>query len=160
MSITYSDELARLILAKIEEGLLKHARKLSFWHDMIHTTHYNWTGDKDYATQLLVKVHESYGLTLVEAMQGGLPVLASDHYGVEEILAPEYGRTVEYGRASKRAANLEAALRELLADDETLRRMGELAREAARKMAFSDSAARLLKAAREVGDEIAGGRAG
>ena len=62
MSITYSDELARLILAKIEEGLLKHARKLSFWHDMIHTTHYNWTGDKDYATQLLVKVHESYGL--------------------------------------------------------------------------------------------------
>ena len=41
-------------------------------------------------------VHESYGLTLVEAMRAGLPILASDHHGVAEILRPEF-----HGHASR-----------------------------------------------------------
>lgn len=95
-------------------------------------------------------VHESYGLTLVEAMQAGLPVLASDHYGVEEILDPAYSRTVSYRRAGRRTANLASALRELLSDGAALRRMGELARTASAKMLFSDSARRLLDEAESV----------
>ena len=42
-------------------------------------------------------VHESYGLNVVEALRAGLPVLASDHYGVRDILKDEYGVRVPYG---------------------------------------------------------------
>lgn len=91
-------------------------------------------------------LHESYGLTLVEAMQAGLPVLASDHYGVDEILDPAYGRKVSYERAGERAGNLAAALEELLADKTRLVAMGRKAREAASRMEFSGAARRLLDA--------------
>lgn len=92
-------------------------------------------------------VHESYGLTIVEALQEGLAVLASDHYGVEEILRPEYGRTVSYARPSKRAENLAAALVELLPDPARLKRMGAAAAAASEGMKFSDAAERVLDAA-------------
>lgn len=96
-------------------------------------------------------VHESYGLTLVEAMGAGLPVLASDHYGVEEILKPAYGVSVSYSPARLRARNLAAALKDLLADRDRLKRMGARAGSAARGMAFEDSARRLWDAVMEMG---------
>ncbi|MFC1679962.1 glycosyltransferase, partial [Elusimicrobiota bacterium] len=92
-------------------------------------------------------LHESYGLTLVEAMQAGLPILASDHYGVDEILDPAYGRKVSYLAPARRARNLAATLEELLTDPEELRLMGRRARAAAGKMDFSGAARRLLEAA-------------
>lgn len=92
-------------------------------------------------------LHESYGLTLVEAMSGGLPVLASDHYGVEEILDDAYGRIVSYQNARLRVRNLAAGLEGMLKDKPALSRMGGLAREAARGMSFSGSARKLLETA-------------
>lgn len=91
-------------------------------------------------------LHESYGLTVVEGLQAGLPVLASDHYGVAETLAPEYGRTVPYGDPGARVRRMHEALGELLGNPEGLRRMGEKARVAARGMDFGASAERLLEA--------------
>lgn len=92
-------------------------------------------------------VHESYGLTLVEAMQGGLPILASDHYGVEEIVSPEWGVRVPYGRASRRPADMAAALRSMLADRGRLAAMGEAARRASAGMTFSEASRTLLEEA-------------
>lgn len=92
-------------------------------------------------------VHESYGLTVVEGLQAGLPVLASDHYGVAETLRPEYGRTVRYADASGRPRRLAEALGELLSDKPALRRMGARAKEAAKAMDFGVTSERLLDAA-------------
>lgn len=102
-------------------------------------------------------LHESYGLTIVEALQEGLPVLASDHYGVEEILTPEYGRTVSYARRSHRSENLAKALLELLPDQGGLRRMGHAAREAAKNMRFSDAARKVLESALVLSADGGGG---
>ena len=91
-------------------------------------------------------VHESYGLTLVEAMQAGLPILASDHYGVEEILRPAYGRKVSYQAPAFRSKNLAKALEDLLRNPEALDGMGRLARSAAKDMPFAGTAEKLLDA--------------
>ncbi|MFH1725149.1 MAG: glycosyltransferase family 4 protein [Elusimicrobiota bacterium] len=94
-------------------------------------------------------LHESYGLTIVEAMRAGLPILASDHYGGDEILDPSYGRTVPYGDAGLRPRLLAVGLEEMLGDPAGLRRMGRRAREASAsaRMDFAGTARRLLDAA-------------
>ena len=38
--------------------------------------------------------HESYGLTLVEALRAGLPAVCLDHHGAREVLRPECGLLV------------------------------------------------------------------
>jgi len=38
--------------------------------------------------------HESYGLTLMEALSAGLPAISRDHAGARQILKPEFGITV------------------------------------------------------------------
>jgi glycosyltransferase involved in cell wall biosynthesis len=103
-------------------------------------------------------LHESYGLTIVEALQEGLPVLASDHYGVDEILAPEYGWAVPYARPARRTEGLAAALAELLPDPERMKRMGKAARRAAEGMRFSDAAERVLESAIGLASAGGGGR--
>ncbi len=85
-------------------------------------------------------VHESYGLNVVEAMHAGLPVLASDHYGVRDILPPDAGRMIHYPSPKKAPRLLAAALVELMADRGKLRKMGEVARAAAAAMPFSAAA--------------------
>ena len=95
-------------------------------------------------------VHESYGLSVAEAMQAGLAVLASDHYGVQEMLDAGCGRVVSYAPLSGAPAGLAAALEELLADPEGLRRMGRLARERAAGMTFGRAADTVLETCREV----------
>ncbi|HVE13076.1 MAG TPA: glycosyltransferase family 4 protein [Elusimicrobiota bacterium] len=92
-------------------------------------------------------LHESYGLTIVEALRAGLPVLASDHHGVEEILRPEYGRIVSYAGAG-RAERMAGALRELLGGGE-LAEMGRRAKAASEGMSFEDAARALRRAAEE-----------
>jgi glycosyltransferase involved in cell wall biosynthesis len=57
-------------------------------------------------------VHESYGLAIQEALQAGLPVLASDSFGAREAIPEGCGRLVSYEGGAERA--LGAALRELL----------------------------------------------
>jgi glycosyltransferase involved in cell wall biosynthesis len=85
-------------------------------------------------------IHESYGLNVVEAMHAGLPVLASDHYGVRDTLPPDAGRLVHYPTPKKAPPLLAAALVEMLADPAKLKRMGENARVAASAMPFSAAA--------------------
>lgn len=85
-------------------------------------------------------VHESYGLNVVEAMHAGLPVLASDHYGVRDMLPADAGRLVHYPSPRKAPPLLAAALGELLADRAGLEKMGRAARAAAQAMPFSAAA--------------------
>lgn len=102
-------------------------------------------------------VHDSYGLTVVEALRAGLPVLASDHYGVAEIFAkpdatdPQrgFGRTVRYAGADP-AKELSGELFRLLADRAGLKAMGARARAAGGGMTFEKAARRIADACLEL----------
>ncbi|MFA6315948.1 MAG: glycosyltransferase family 4 protein [Elusimicrobiota bacterium] len=91
-------------------------------------------------------VHESYGLNVVEAMQAGMAILASDHYGVRDVVDPSFGRVVHYPSPAKAPERLAGALMELLEDPERLREMGRQAAEAASRMPFKDAAVKVLEA--------------
>jgi glycosyltransferase involved in cell wall biosynthesis len=103
-------------------------------------------------------VHESYGLSIVEAMRAGLPILASDHSGADEILSPEFSRVVPYngqaggwlsfsGRHGNIPHRLADHLADLLADPQKLGAMGRAARHAGENMSFASAAKRLSSAA-------------
>jgi glycosyltransferase involved in cell wall biosynthesis len=80
--------------------------------------------------------HESYGLTLLEALGAGLPAVCLDHHGARSVMREEFGAIV-------RPTELLAAIRRLLSDDEARARMGRAAREFAKHERFSDRAAQL-----------------
>ncbi len=80
--------------------------------------------------------HESYGLTLAEALRAGLPAVCLDHHGAREVMRPDCGRLAPAGR-------LREALAQLLADDDLRARMSRAAREYGATLRFADSAARL-----------------
>ena len=83
--------------------------------------------------------HESYGLTIVEAMAAGCPIVGLRSYGVEATVEPAWGRIVEDGPA------LGAAVQELLADDGLRSAMGAAARERASACGFGAAAEELLR---------------
>ena len=112
------------------------------------------------ASQLFISpsVHESYGLSIVEALRAGLPVLASDHSGADEILSPEFSRVVPYrgqaggwmswsGRKGDIPHRLADALADLLKNPEKLKAMGLAARREGERMSFASAAERLASAA-------------
>jgi glycosyltransferase involved in cell wall biosynthesis len=80
--------------------------------------------------------HESYGLTLLEALGSGLPAVCLDHDGARSVMRKEFGELVHAGE-------LRAAIARLLADDGLRRTMGEAARAYAKEERFSDQAAKL-----------------
>lgn len=80
--------------------------------------------------------HESYGLTLLEALAAGLPAVCLDHYGARTVMRDEFGELV-------RPPELRPAIARLLSDDERRKRMGEAARRFALQEKFSDRAAQL-----------------
>ena len=92
-------------------------------------------------------IHESYGLNVVEAMHAGLPILASDHYGVRDTLPAEAGRLVHYPTPKKAPPLLAAAIVELMSDRVKLDAMGKAARAAAEAMPFSAAAEAVRHAA-------------
>ncbi len=81
--------------------------------------------------------HESYGLTLMEALAAGLPAVCLDNQGSREVMRPEVGRMVATGEP------LWPVIRELLADEAGRRAMGVQAAQYAAERSFAASAARL-----------------
>jgi len=82
--------------------------------------------------------HESYGLTLAEALAVGLPVLATSHHAACELVRPEFGMVVE---PNPRA--IYRGLKELLYDRKKLVEMGKKAGEFAQGLKFEIAAQRL-----------------
>lgn len=87
--------------------------------------------------------HESYGLTLLEALAAGVPAVCLDHHGAREVMKDEFGALVP-------ASKLRSAIHLLLADDPLRERMSRAASTFARSRRFSDSAARLAEIVRAV----------
>jgi glycosyltransferase involved in cell wall biosynthesis len=82
--------------------------------------------------------HESYGLTLLEALGAGLPAVCLDHAGARAVMRPEFGEMVASG-------DLRAAIAQLLEDDPRRKQMGVAARAFAAGERFSDRAAQLAQ---------------
>ena len=80
--------------------------------------------------------HESYGLTLMEALAAGLPAVCLDTDGARSVMREEFGSLVP-------RSDLRAAIASLLADDGRRKHMGSAAQEFARRERFSDRAAEL-----------------
>ncbi len=90
---------------------------------------------------------EAFGLVLLEAMAAGTPVVASAVGGVPDVLAHgRAGRLVPYGDP----AALGQALRSVLVDRETTRRLTDSASERVRSFDWSETAARHRALYREV----------
>jgi glycosyltransferase involved in cell wall biosynthesis len=89
--------------------------------------------------------HESYGLTLLEAFQAGLPALACDHYGAETAVHPDFGVLLPSAREADIPALLAQDLNKLAMDPDRLKRMGLQARVFAEKHHFSETAEKLLE---------------
>jgi glycosyltransferase involved in cell wall biosynthesis len=82
--------------------------------------------------------HESYGLTLLEALAAGLPAVCVDTVGARSVMREEFGALVP-------SLGLRAAIASLLPDDRRRKQMSTAAREFARRERFSDRAAELAK---------------
>lgn len=82
-------------------------------------------------------VSESYGLTLMEALSHGLPVVAWDHDGARAIVQPDFGILV------RNEAELVAAITRLARDKDLRARMSTAARAYAQARPFSLAADQL-----------------
>ncbi len=82
--------------------------------------------------------HESYGLTLMEALEAGVPAVCLDHHGARSVMREEFGAMVP-------AAGLRAGIQRLLGDDASRKKMGAAARSFARSEKFSTRAAQLAE---------------
>jgi glycosyltransferase involved in cell wall biosynthesis len=82
--------------------------------------------------------HESYGLTLLEALGNGLPAVCLDHHGARSVMREEFGELAP-------ASGLRQAVARLLANDGLRQKMGEAARKFARNERFCDRAAELAR---------------
>ncbi len=89
--------------------------------------------------------HESYGLTLMEALREGKPVLAAPSHGAQEVFRPDFGEMIPSGLESEVPRRLLQALRRLLADRRELHRRGALAQAWAGRQDFSETASRLAE---------------
>lgn len=87
--------------------------------------------------------HESYGLTLLEAMRAALPVLSTPTYGAQEVVNPAIGTLLSRASENEVPRQIERALALLALDRDGLRAQGAAARRFAATQRFSDTAARL-----------------
>jgi glycosyltransferase involved in cell wall biosynthesis len=79
--------------------------------------------------------HESYGLTLLEALAAGVPAVCLDHHGARSVMREEFGAIVE-------PSGLIPAIQRLL-NDHNLPKMRAAARLFGLNKRFSDQAAKL-----------------
>jgi glycosyltransferase involved in cell wall biosynthesis len=89
--------------------------------------------------------HESYGLTLLEALQAGLPVLTTPSHGAQEVFQPGFGEMIPGSSEQRVPALLMNGLKHLLSDRLKLREMGKAASAWADQQKFSDTAGRLAQ---------------
>jgi glycosyltransferase involved in cell wall biosynthesis len=89
--------------------------------------------------------HESYGLTLAEALAEGLPAVAFRNAGAAEILAGGRGVLVEPGRGG--AVRFASEVVELLVDESRRERFSLSARQWAQTHLFEGAAARIASIA-------------
>ena len=109
-------------------GYVTGARKLAFF-SLAHV-------------YLFPSSHESYGLTLMEALGCGLPAICRDHACARQIVAPEFGIIVPGSGPSARLG-FRNAITQLLLDDSLRDSMARSAAAWASQRPFSESAARL-----------------
>jgi glycosyltransferase involved in cell wall biosynthesis len=87
--------------------------------------------------------HESYGLTLLEALRAGKPVLAAASHGALEVFRPEFGEIVSEGPDAVVEEQLVRSLKRLLVDRSHLEHRGALAAAWAKRQDFSETASKL-----------------
>ncbi|MEP7352436.1 MAG: glycosyltransferase family 4 protein [Acidobacteriota bacterium] len=83
--------------------------------------------------------HESYGLTLLEALASGLPAVCLDTSGARSVMRAEFGALVQSREQMREAIGA------LLADDVERQRRGHAAQAFARGERFADRAAELAR---------------
>lgn len=82
--------------------------------------------------------HESYGLTLLEALGAGVPAVCFDSHGARAVMRDDFGAIVQ-------PRELPATVENLLSDQPRRRAMSEAARNFAAAHRFSDQAEHLAK---------------
>lgn len=82
--------------------------------------------------------HESYGLTLLEALAAGVPAVCLDSLGARSVMSEDFGVIIERGE-------LRAAIENLLRDDSRRRAMSKAACEFASRNRFADQSAQLAE---------------
>jgi glycosyltransferase involved in cell wall biosynthesis len=87
--------------------------------------------------------HESYGLTLLEALGAGLPAIATNHYGAEGLLQSDFGEMLPPAEESQVPDLLHDALSRLLANPSRLKKMGQRARVFAKQRTFAQTSQQL-----------------
>ncbi len=89
--------------------------------------------------------HESYGLTLLEALRAGVPAVALASDGARSVMRPEFGELIPIGSHAATVKGLREALAKMLLADEGRRAMGEAARRWASTQSFESSAAEVAR---------------
>jgi glycosyltransferase involved in cell wall biosynthesis len=82
--------------------------------------------------------HESYGLTLLEALGAGLPAICLEHHGARSVMRPDFGAIVSPDELPDEIARL-------LNDDALRSKMGASAKAYARTQRFSERAEELAQ---------------
>ncbi len=89
--------------------------------------------------------HESYGLTLLEALRAGKPVLATLSHGAKDVFRPEFGEMIPEGPEAKAPGRLAEGLKRLLEDRSRLQSMGARAAAWAKRQDFSETASKIAE---------------
>jgi glycosyltransferase involved in cell wall biosynthesis len=87
--------------------------------------------------------HESYGLTLAEALRAGRPVITTQHYSAGRLVPPEAGIVVPNAPEAAVAPALWRALRAVAIDPARRARMAAAAERVGRSLDFASAAARV-----------------
>jgi glycosyltransferase involved in cell wall biosynthesis len=82
---------------------------------------------------LLTSRWKALPITIAEAFQAGLPVIATDTGGVNELVSPQVGRVIQVGDVD----GLVSSILEVCGDDDLRRKMIENAQKLSQKERFS-----------------------